>query len=51
MSRMVKKTILLNQDLIDVAKSFFQVKTEKAAVKKALEMAVKGNKIIRNIKK
>ncbi len=47
---MVKKTIVLNQDFIDVAKLFFQVKTDKEAVNKALEMAVKGNKIGRNKK-
>lgn len=46
MSGMVKKTIELNQDFIDMARLIFQVKTEKEAVNKALEMAVIDNNII-----
>ena len=46
MSRMVKKTIELNQDYIDLVRMIFHSKTEKEAVNKALEMAVIDNKII-----
>lgn len=46
MSGMVKKTIELNQDLINMARLIFQVKTDKEAVNKALEMAVIDNDII-----
>lgn len=46
MPRMVKKTIELNQDYIDMARLIFQVRTEKEAVNKALEMAVIDNNII-----
>lgn len=46
MSRMVKKTMELNQDYIDLARIIFHTKTEKEAVNKALEMAVIDNEII-----
>ena len=46
MPRMVKKTIVLNQDYIDMARLIFSAKTEKEAVNKALEMAVIDNQII-----
>jgi len=46
MPRMVKKTIELNQDYIDMARLIFKVRTEKEAVNKALEMAVIDNNII-----
>ena len=46
MPRMVKKTIELNQDYIDMARLIFSAKTEKEAVNKALEMAVIDNQII-----
>jgi len=36
MSRMVKKTIELNQDFVDLARLVFGVKTEKEAVNRAL---------------
>ena len=41
---MVKKTIELDQDYIDNARLIFEVRTEKEAVNKALEMAVIDNK-------
>ena len=47
MPRMVKKTIELNQDYIDRARLIFEVRTEKDAVNKALEMAVIDNDIIK----
>ena len=47
MSRMVKKTIELDQDYIDRARLIFEVRTEKEAVNKALEMAVIDNDIIK----
>jgi len=47
MPKMVKKTIELNQDYIDMARIIFQVRTEKEAVNKALEMAVIDNEIIK----
>lgn len=47
MSRMVKKTIELDQDYIDRARIIFEVRTEKEAVNKALEMAVIDNNIIK----
>ena len=47
MSRMVKKTIELDQDYIDKARLIFEVRTEKEAVNKALEMAVIDNDIIK----
>ena len=40
MGKIVKKTIELNQDYIDRARVIFGVKTEKAAVNKALEMVM-----------
>jgi len=46
MPRMVKKTIELNQDYIDMARLIFSAKTEKEAVNKALEMVVIDNQII-----
>ncbi|MBW1915779.1 MAG: hypothetical protein JRI86_12740 [Deltaproteobacteria bacterium] len=47
MQKMVKKTIELNQDFIDMARIIFQVRTEKEAVNKALEMVVIDNEIIK----
>ncbi len=46
MARIVKKTIELNQDYIDMARLIFGVRTEKEAVNKALEMAIIDNNII-----
>ncbi len=46
MARMVKKTIELNQDYIDMARIIFKVRTEKEAVNEALKMAVIDNEII-----
>ncbi len=40
MSRMVKKTIVLNQDHIDEVRKIFVVRTDKEAVNRALEIAV-----------
>jgi Arc/MetJ family transcription regulator len=47
MGRIVKKTIELDQDYIDRARVIFGVKTEKAAVNKALEMVVIDDEIIK----
>ena len=47
MGNIVKKTIELNQDYIDRARVIFGVKTEKAAVNKALEMVVIDDEIIK----
>jgi Arc/MetJ family transcription regulator len=47
MSRMVKKTIELDQDYIDRARMIFEVRTEKEAVNKALEMAIIDDDIIK----
>ena len=47
MPRMVKKTIELDQDYIDRARMIFNVRTEKEAVNKALEMAVIDDDIIK----
>jgi Arc/MetJ family transcription regulator len=47
MSKIVKKTIELNQDYIDKARLIFQVRTEKEAVNKALEMAIVDDNIIK----
>jgi len=47
MSRMVKKTIVLDQDFIEKARLIFKVNTEKEAVNKALEMAVIDDDIIK----
>lgn len=46
MNKMVKKTIELNQDYIDIARRIFGVKTDKQAVNKALEMVIIDNQII-----
>jgi len=46
MEKIVKKTIELNQDYIDRARVIFEVKTDKAAVNKALELAVMDDEII-----
>ncbi len=46
MTRMVKKTIELNQDFIDRARVIFRAKTEKQAVNKALEMVVTDDEIV-----
>ena len=46
MPRMVKKTIELDQDHIDMARRIFGVRTEKQAVNKALEMVIIDNEII-----
>lgn len=46
MGRMVKKTIELNQDYIDIVRGIFGVKTDKQAVNKALEMVVIDDQII-----
>ena len=47
MGKIVKKTIELNQDYIDRARLIFGVKTEKAAVNKALELVMKDDEIIK----
>ena len=47
MPRMVKKTIELDQDYIDRARMIFEVRTEKEAVNKALEMTVIDDDIIK----
>ncbi len=47
MGNIVKKTIELNQDYIDRARVIFGVKTEKAAVNKALEMVMIDDEIIK----
>ena len=47
MSRMVKKTIELDQDFIDKLRMIFRVKTDKEAVNKALELAIIDDEIIR----
>jgi Arc/MetJ family transcription regulator len=46
MGKLVKKTIELNQDYIDRARVIFGVRTDKAAVNKALELAVIDDEII-----
>ena len=46
MSTFVRKTIVLNQDLIDKARKIFGSRTEKDAVNKALELAVAEDEII-----
>lgn len=46
MTRMIKKSIELDQDYIDKARLIFEVRTEKEAVNKALEMAVIDDNII-----
>ncbi len=47
MGKLVKKTIELNQTYIDRARVIFGVKTEKAAVNKALEMVIIDDEIIK----
>lgn len=47
MGKIVKKTIELNQDYIDRARVIFGMKTEKAAVNKALEMVMIDDDIIK----
>jgi len=47
MGRLVKKTIELNQDYIDRVRVIFGVRTDKAAVNKALELAVIDDEIIK----
>lgn len=47
MPRMVKKTIELDQEYIDKARLIFEVRTEKEAVNKALEMVVIDDDIIK----
>lgn len=42
MGKLVKKTIELNQDYIDRARVILGVRTEKAAVNKALELAIQS---------
>lgn len=42
----VKKTIFLNQDYVNRVLRIFDVKTEKDAVNKALEMVVEDSEII-----
>jgi len=44
--KFVKKTILLNQSFVNRARRIFDVKTEKDAVNKALEMVVEEDEII-----
>ncbi len=46
MGKIVKKTIELDQDYIDRARVIFGVKTDKAAVNKALEMVMIDDEII-----
>ena len=47
MAKMVKKTIELNQEYIDRLRTIFQVRTDKEAVNRALEIAVMEDEIIR----
>jgi Arc/MetJ family transcription regulator len=46
MPKIIKKTIELDQDYIDMARSIFRVRTDKEAVNKALEMVIIDNNII-----
>ena len=46
MSRMVKKTIELDQDRIDKLRLILGVRTDKEAVNKALELAIIDDEII-----
>lgn len=46
MPKIIKKTIELDQDYIDMARSIFRVRTDKEAVNKALEMVIIDNSII-----
>lgn len=45
--KFVKKTIFLNQDYINKALRLFNVKTEKEAVNRALEIVVEEENIIK----
>ena len=47
MGKIVKKTIELDQDYIDRARVIFGVKTDKAAVNKALELVMIDDEIIK----
>jgi|APCOG7522876152_1049122.scaffolds.fasta_scaffold169199_2 Arc/MetJ family transcription regulator len=47
MGKIKKKTIELNQDYIDRARVIFGVRTEKAAVNKALELVIIDDEIIK----
>lgn len=47
MNRIVKKTIELNQDYIDRAREIFGVRTDKAAVNRALELVMIDDEIIK----
>ncbi len=47
MGKIVKKTIELNQEYIDRAREIFGVRTEKAAVNKALELVMIDDEIIK----
>ena len=47
MGKIVKKTIELDQDYIDRARVIFGLKTEKAAVNKALALVIIDDEIIR----
>jgi Arc/MetJ family transcription regulator len=46
MSQLTKKTVFLNQDNIDKAIKLFDVKTEKEAINRALEMVIEEGDII-----
>ena len=46
MGKIKKKTIELNQDYIDRARVIFGVRTEKAAVNKALELVIIDDEFI-----
>jgi len=47
MGKIVKKTIELDQEYIDRARVIFGVKTDKAAVNKALELVIIDDEIIK----
>ena len=47
MPKMVKKTMLMNQEYIDRLREIFGVRTEKEAVNKAMEMALIDDEIIK----
>ena len=46
MSPLTKKTVFLNQDHIDKAIKLFNVKTEKDAINRALELVIEEGDII-----
>ena len=46
MSQLTKKTVFLNQDNIDKAIKLFNVKTEKDAINRALELVIEECDII-----